>query len=281
MRASWRNHAGWWVLIAPALLLLLLFYVLPVGQVLLISFTEPTLGFENYALLGSSESVRKVIVTTLRIGGITTIIALALGYALAFQIAMSGPRVQRWWMLVVLIPLWISVLVRSFAWVTLLGRQGVINTVLLQLGLIQTPLPLIWNEFGIIVGMVHIMIPFAVMPMLATMRDIDPRILAAARGLGAGRTTAFMRIYLPLSAPGIIAATMLVFILTLGFYITPALLGGGRTLMAAEWISMQILDLVRWGLGAMMATVLVVGILLTRVVFAKFVDFRRVFGVGR
>ena len=112
------------------------------------------------------------------------------------------------------------------------------------------------------------------------MREIDPRLLAAARGLGASRFTAFHRVFLPLSAPGLIAAAVLVFIFSLGFYITPAILGGGKTLMAAEWIKIQILDLVRWGMGAMLATVLVVAILATLAVFSRVVDLRRIFGAG-
>src|SRR5206468_2482142 len=147
-------------------------------------------------------------------------------------------------------------------------------------GIIDEPLALVWNEFGIIVGMVHYMVPYAVLPMLSAMREIDPRVLAAARGLGAGRAAAFLRVFLPLSIPGVIAAGVLVFIFSLGFYITPALLGGGKTLMAAEWIKLQILDLIRWGLGAMMATVLVVAILATLAVFSRVVNLRRLFGSG-
>jgi putative spermidine/putrescine transport system permease protein len=178
------------------------------------------------------------------------------------------------------VPLWISVLVRAFAWVTLLRRQGLVNNTLLELGVIAEPLPLVWNEFGIIVGMVHYMVPFAVLPMLAAMREIDPRLLAAARGLGASRGEVFRRVFLPLSMPGVIAAGVLVFIFSLGFYITPAILGGGKTLMVAEWIGLQILDLIRWGLGTMMATMLVIAILLTLVVFSRVVDLRRIFGSG-
>jgi putative spermidine/putrescine transport system permease protein len=155
-----------------------------------------------------------------------------------------------------------------------------VNNTLMNAGVITEPLPLVWNEFGIIVGMVHYMVPFAVLPMLASMREIDPRLLAAARGLGATRGQVFRQVFLPLSKPGILAACVLVFIFSLGFYITPAILGGGKTLMVAEWISLQILDLIRWGLGTMMATVLIFTIILTLVVFARIVDLRRIFGSG-
>jgi putative spermidine/putrescine transport system permease protein len=275
-----RRDAGWWALILPAFLLMTAFYVAPIVQVLAISFTEPQPGLGNYERLLTSESVHRVILTTLRICVATTVLALLLGYVLAYKITLADERARRWWILAVLVPLWISVLVRAFAWVTLLRRQGLVNEGLLAAGVIAEPLALVWNEFGIIVGMVHYMVPYAVLPMLANMREIDPRLLAAARGLGGGRVTVFGRVFLPLSLPGLIASGVLVFIFSLGFYVTPAILGGGRTLMVAEWIGLQILDLLRWGLGTMMATMLVVTILVTLAVFSRVVDLRRLFGSG-
>jgi putative spermidine/putrescine transport system permease protein len=275
-----RTGLGWWLLILPAVLLLLVFYIAPIAQVLAISFSEPEPGFANYERLFTSESVQRVILTTLRICLITTVLALLLGFAVAYAITLASPRARSWWMLAVLVPLWISVLVRAFAWVTLLRRQGLVNDTLMSWGLIAEPLPLVWNEFGILVGMVHYMVPFAVLPMLSAMREIDPRLLAAARGLGATRGQVFRQVFLPLSMPGVIASGVLVFIFSLGFYITPAILGGGKTLMVAEWISLQILDLIRWGLGTMMATMLIVAILVTLAVFSRVVDLRRMFGAG-
>jgi putative spermidine/putrescine transport system permease protein len=273
-----RRDLGWWALLLPAFLLMTVLYVAPILQVLAISVTEPTLGTANYERLLSNAGVQRVVWTTLRIGLLTTAMALLLGYALAYVIALAQPAAQRWWLLGVLLPLWISVLVRAFAWVTLLRRQGLVNQGLQATGLIDAPLQLVWNEFGVVVGMVHYMVPYAVLPMLASMREIDPRLLAAARGLGASRGAVFGRVFLPLSLPGVVAAAVLVFIFSLGFYITPAILGGGKTLMAAEWIKLQILDLVRWGMGAMLATVLVAAILATLAVFSRVVDLRRLFG---
>lgn len=277
MSALHSNRLGW-ALILPAVVLMALFYFVPVLQVLAISFTEPEVGFQNYELLATNSSVQKAIITTLRISTITTVIALILGYVLAYQMTVCGPAARRWWYLIVLIPLWISVLVRSFAWVMLLRRQGLVNESLIGLGLIDEPLRLIWNEFGIIVGMVHYMIPFAVLVLAASMKDIDLRLMVAARGLGASRVTAFFLIFLPLTIPGILGATLLVFIITLGFYITPALLGGGKTLMVSEWIKNQILGMVQWGPGAMLATTLVLGILVTLFIFSRFVDLKIAFG---
>lgn len=273
-----RRDAGWWALLLPAFLLMTILYVAPIVQVLAISVTEPQPGFGNYERLFTNAGVQRVIGTTLRVCAVTTALALLLGYALSYVIALARPAAQRRWLLAVLLPLWISVLVRAFAWVTLLRQQGLVNQGLQAAGLVDEPLRLVWNEFGIVVGMVHYMVPYAVLPMLASMREIDPRLLAAARGLGASRRAAFLRVFLPLSLPGLVAAGVLVFIFSLGFYITPAILGGGKTLMAAEWIKLQILDLVRWGMGTMLATVLVVAILATLALFSRAVDLGRLFG---
>jgi putative spermidine/putrescine transport system permease protein len=270
----------WWLLILPALVLMLAFYAFPLAEVLWISFTEPEPGLGNYERLFTSPAVQRVWITTLRICVITTVITLLAGYVVAYALASAPPRMQRWMFLFILLPLWISVLVRAFAWVTLLRRQGLINEALMGAGLIDEPLRLIWNEFGIAVGMVHYMIPYAVLPLYASMRDIDPRLVPAARGLGASRFQAFRSVFLPLTRPGIIAATVLVFIFSLGFYVTPAILGGGRTLMIAEYIKLQILDLIRWGLGTMMASTLLIAIFLMLWIMSRVIDIRRVFGSG-
>lgn len=270
----------WWLLILPALILMLVFYAFPLAEVLWISFTEPEPGLGNYERLFTSGAVQRVWMTTLRICVITTVITLLAGYVVAYALCSASPRMQRWMFLFVLLPLWISVLVRAFAWVTLLRRQGLINEALMGAGLIDEPLRLIWNEFGIAVGMVHYMIPYAVLPLYASMRDIDPRLVPAARGLGASRFQAFRSVFLPLTRPGIIAATVLVFIFSLGFYVTPAILGGGRTLMIAEYIKLQILDLIRWGLGTMMASTLLIAIFLMLWIMSRVIDVRRIFGSG-
>ena len=270
-----------WLLVLPFLLLVGGLFLGPILNVLWISVTDPAPGFGNYAQLGSSDTLRRILWTTLRVCVICTAFSVILGYSIAYAMVHATGPAQSRMVGLLLISFWISVLVRTFSWLMLLGRNGVVNSGLEALGIITAPIAFMRNELGVLIGMVHYMVPYAVLPMLAAMREIDPRLLAAARGLGASRFTVFSRIFLPLSAPGLIAAGVLVFIVTLGFYITPAILGGGKTLMAAEWIKIQILDLVRWGMGAMLATVLVVAILTTLAVFARVVDLRRVFGGGR
>ena len=244
----------------PALLLLLFAYLVPLSQVLVISVTDPELGLGNYALLVTSPSIARVLATTARICAITAVVTLGLGYVVAYCMTQARPAVQRLMLVGVLLPLWVSVLARSFAWVTLLRREGVVNSLLLGMGVIQAPLPLIWNEFGVSLGMIHTMLPYAILPMASHMRGLDPALLAAARGMGASRTQTFARVFLPLSLPGVIGAGVLVLIFSLGFYVTPVLLGGGRVLMVAEYISLQIQNLLQWGTGTMLATSLIVAI---------------------
>lgn len=279
-RAALSTQQFYWLLIAPALLTMAAFYFYPLAKVLWISVTEPKPGLANYALLATSESVQRTLMTTARICLVTSAITLVLGYVVAYAMIHAGERQLRWLTFCVLLPLWISVLVRAFAWVTLLRSNGLINQGLQQIGLISEPLALVRNEFGVMVGMIHYMIPFAVLPLYSNMRTIDLRLVAAARGLGAGPFEAFRRVFLPLSVPGIVGAGILIFIFSIGFYVTPAILGGGRVLMVAEYIGVQILSVLRWGTGAMLATTLLVSVLLLMATLSRVVNLRRLFGAG-
>ncbi|MBN9451319.1 MAG: ABC transporter permease [Bosea sp.] len=274
------THTRYWLLIAPALFMLCVFYIYPIGRVLWMSVTVPAPGLGNYELLATSASIHKMLLTTARITMVTTVVTLILAYILAYTLVHSSPRTQRWMFLGILIPLWISVLVRAFAWFVLLRRDGLINSVLMSSGIIDTPLSLIWNETGVMIGMIHYMLPLGVLPIYANMRDIDQRCIAAARGLGAKRFEAFRRVFLPLSLPGVVGAGILVFIFSLGFFVTPALLGGGKTLMIAEYIKVQILEVVRWGLGTMLAATLLLLIGGLLAALSRLVNLRKLFGAG-
>jgi putative spermidine/putrescine transport system permease protein len=244
------------VLALPGILLLVIAFVVPVLLVLAISVREPQPGFSNYAILLESAAVQSVLWRTFRIAAVVTLLATAGGYLIAFAMVNASSRWQTVLLIVVLIPLWSSVLIRSFAWVTLLRSNGLINQGLEWLGVIDSPLALVRNELGVVIGMTHVMLPLATLPIYAVMRSLDGRLLQAARSLGASAKHAFATVFLPLSAPGIIAGATLVFVNAIGFYITPAVLGGGRVLMAAEYIEVQISSTLRWGLGTMVATVL-------------------------
>ena len=268
----------YWLLIVPAVALMAGLYFFPLVKVLLISVSEPEPGFGNYEKLISSESIHQTLIVTLRICVITTFFTLLLGYVVSYAMVQASMSWLRWLMFFVLLPLWISVLVRAFSWITLLRSNGLVNEALLAWGVIDSPLSLMRNEFGVSVGMIHYMLPFAVLPLYANMRTIDLRLIAAARALGAPPWTAFRRIFLPLSMPGVVASSMLVFIFSMGFYVTPALLGGGRVFMVAEYIGIQITQTLRWGVGTMLAAVLLVSILLLLLLLGRVVNLRKLFG---
>ena len=268
----------YWLLVLPALVVMLAFYVWPLLEILWISVTEPEFGLGNYSALWTSNSIRKISLTTLRICIETTVITVVLGYLVAYAMAHVGRRQLTAMMFFVLLPFWLSVLIRAFSWVMLLRTEGVINEGLLALGVVDEPLRLVRNELGVVIGMVHFMLPLAILPIYANMSGIAPVYVAAARGLGARASQAFRIIYLPLSKPGVIAATLLVFVFSIGFFVTPAILGGGRVVMISEYISVQIQELLRWGLAAMLSTTLLACTFLVLGVAARFVDLRTVFG---
>jgi putative spermidine/putrescine transport system permease protein len=274
-----RVSRAYWALVVLPLVALSVFYIYPLSKVLWLSVTVPKPGFGNFMLLATSEGVQRILMTTVRLCIITSIIALLMGYLIAYVMAHVSTQHRSWILLVVLLSFWLSVLIRAFAWLTLLQSRGLINTALMQLGLISEPLPLVRNEFGVVLGMVHYMIPYAVLPLYANMQGIDTRLELAARGLGATPLRVFFRVYLPMTVPGIVSAGILVFIYALGFYITPALLGGGKTIMLAEYISIQIIDTLNWGTGAMLATTLLITVVLLLCVVARFVSLRDVFGI--
>ncbi len=277
--ARWLN-AGW-VLVAPFLLIVVALYLGPIIDILRVSFTDPQPGFQNYARLWESDSLVRILWTTFRVCAVTTVLAVGLGYLVAYTITHAAPGERKLMLTVILLSFWISVLVRTFAWIMLLGHNGVVNTWLMALGLVSQPLPLMRNETGVIIGMVQYMIPYAVLPLLANMQGLDQRVMNASRSLGAGRWQTFRRIYLPLTLPGIVAASVLVFIVSLGFYVTPAILGGGKVLMMAEYISVQVLITTRWGLAAMLATVMLASVLALLFVLNRFMPLGKAMGGSR
>ncbi len=272
------GRAAYWLIMMPAVLMLVLVYFVPLLDVLLTSVTDPKPGLDNYALLFTSASVQNALLTTLRVAAVTTFFALLLGYLVAYAMRGAASRQQRLMLFCVLLPFWISILVRSFAWLTLLRGSGPINGLLIGMGLTDEPLDLVRNETGVLIGMVHVMLPYAVLTLYANMRGIDVGLVAAARSLGASRLQAFRMVFLPLTRPGLIGAGTLIFILSLGFYVTPALLGGGKVLMIAEYVAVQINDTLRWGLGTMLATALMIAVLGTLWALSRVIDVKRLFG---
>jgi putative spermidine/putrescine transport system permease protein len=247
--ASRPSPIAW--LIAPALLLFVLFFVLPFGVMAVMSFYSGNPVTNPNAFLTTRHYVRFInddagifhdaLWSTLRIGFVTTIVSLLVGYPLAHWMARMHSRVGHVLVLMAVIaPLLTGIVVRTFAWMTILQDKGVINTTLISMGLISKPLPLMYNEFGTIVALVHIYVPFMVLTLTGVIGRIDERLEQAARSLGAGRLRAFAEVTLPLSLPGILAGSLLVFALSISAYVTPSLMGGTDVLTLPMLIAQQV-----------------------------------------
>jgi mannopine transport system permease protein len=246
------------VLIAPLVLLLAWAFFLPIGRLLLTSVTQPSLSLARYERLLAEPLYLQVILRTVRIAFICTAGALLLGYPVAALMAQPGRILPKVAAACVLIPLWTSVLVRSYAWIALLERRGVINGLLSESGMIKTPLTMLYTEGAVLLAMTHVLLPFMVLPIFSALRALPPDLPRAAANLGAGRVRVFFAVVLPLSLPGVFAGCLLVFVLSLGFYVTPALVGGPRTLMIATLISQQATELLDWPFAGAISCVLLV-----------------------
>ncbi|WP_394890436.1 ABC transporter permease [Mesorhizobium sp. AaZ16] len=269
-----RTSFYWWLL-APAIAFFLLFAIWPIGQIAALSISEPAPGIGNYLRLFTDGGLHKLLWTTVRISVIATATSVSLGYILAFAIVQSKSAPARFLIACTLIPFWLSVVVQAFSWILLLRSNGLVNTLLLEYGIISAPLVMMRNEFGVMVGMVHFLAPVAAMVLIGNLRSIDNRLVLAAKSLGAGPYQAFRMVYFPLSLPGLIGAVVVVFILALGFFVTPALLGGGRTVMVAEYISVQVLTVARWGVASMLSIVLLIAVMLLLVLVSRVIDLRK------
>ncbi|MBX3583411.1 MAG: ABC transporter permease [Rhizobiaceae bacterium] len=258
------NRTGAALTIAPLLLFLAVAYAWPFLGVVKWSFTLPEPGFGQYRTLVADPLVQSVFLRTMRICIAVTLASVIGAYAIAVVWVRGTPTQRMLAEFCILVPFWISVLTRAFGWVALLSNRGLINTWLQSAGIISEPLALVRNELGVIIGMTHFLIPFAVFPLASAMRSLDDRVLLAARGLGASRTRTFWTVFVPMTASGIIGSALIVFVFALGFFVTPAILGGGRSVMVAELVYLRIFQSPDWGLGAAISVVLVlfVGLLM-------------------
>lgn len=249
---SWKGFGS----AVPALALLSLFFILPVLALLLRSITEPQLGLQNYQEIFATSTYARVLYNTFLVAGVVTLVSLLVGYPVAWLLAIMPRRWATVVFTIIVLSMWTNLLARTYAWMVLLQRTGVINKTLMSLGIISEPLPLINNLTGVTIGMVYIMLPFIILPLHATLRGIDPAILNAAALCGAGPFQSFRRVLLPLSAPGAAAGALMVFVMSLGYFVTPSLLGGTSNMMLAAMIAQLIQSLLNWGLGGAAAFIL-------------------------
>jgi len=265
-------------LVSPALLVILLLIVLPVGWLTWQSVYHDGFTLEHYRRIFTEDIYWRSFALTFEISLAVTVLALLLGYPVAY-LANAVPRAWSTLILaLVVLPFWTSVLVRAYAWLVLLQRTGVINQLLHYLDVIGEPLALVHNPFGVVVATVHILLPFMVLPLYATMQKIPNDLMQAGASLGASPAFTFVRVFLPLSLPGILAGSTMVFVLCLGFYITPELLGGGRTVMVSMLVSRNVELYNQFGAASAVAVVLLASVLLIFFVVSRFISLDRVLG---
>ncbi|MDP3601695.1 MAG: ABC transporter permease subunit [Bosea sp. (in: a-proteobacteria)] len=272
---AFRLGALW--LAVPGLLFLAVFFVWPVAQLMGLSLFDPNSGkasIATYQRIAATDVYLRVLGITFRIAGYTALYSLLIGYPLAYWLSRLPDLYRGRMLLFVMVPFWTSYLVKTFAWMIVLGRSGIINSLATGSGLVDQPLTLLHNEFGVMVGMVHAMVPLAVMTMLPVMAGIDRRLVQAAQTLGASPAHAFWLVYFKLSLPGVAAAGLLVFISSLGFFIVPAFLGGRRETMLAQLIITQVQELLNWPFAGALAAMTLAAALISCWVYD------RVFGIS-
>jgi ABC-type spermidine/putrescine transport system permease subunit I len=278
-----REARRYLLMLVPAVLVLLVLFVYPLLGIADRSVYKPRVGYtlDYYAQIWRVPVYLTVIWRTFTTSAAVTLLCLALGYPLAYLLATLRPRAARLLMIVVILPFFTSIIVRTYAWMVLLGSNGVVNQYLTWLGLTEAPLPLLYNTGGVLIGMTYVLLPYMILTVYSVMRGIDPAFVRAAHSLGASRWQAFRRVFLPLSMPGIAGGTLLVFILSLGFFITPALMGGPSDVMIAMLIEREVEFTLNWSFASALAVVLLALTLVGFVGYNRIVRLERIFEAPR
>lgn len=267
------------LLAGPLLILLGVFYLYP----LLALFPESLMHEGNFSLEHYHHFFREplysfILFRTVRIAAYVTVLCFLLGYPVAYVLAfMKNSKLSNMLMICVLLPFFTSILVRSYAWIVILQTKGLINSLLLASGIVDKPIGLLYNEMAVIIGMVHIMMPFMILPVYSVLKNMDRNLLRAARNLGASAVKAFLKVTFPLSLPGVGSGVMFTFILSLGFFITPALLGGPKTLMISTLIEQQINRLMNWNFAGAISVILLLTTIAVIAVFDKIVGLDKIY----
>jgi putative spermidine/putrescine transport system permease protein len=268
---GWAVRIGWGWMALPGVLLIAVLFLYPFIETAIKSFVDPSPA--NYAIFAESAAYRKSLLTTFQTAFLVSLSCLVLGYPYAYAMYKVGPRTRAVLGFLVLLPFGTSLLVRTYAWTVWLQDNGIINQALRGLGLIDAPIPMIRTTFAVTVGMTHALLPFMVFPIYAAMTRVPTDLVPAAMSLGAGKALAFRRVFLPLTMTGVMAGTLLVFVLSLGYYITPALLGSPRNGMLSELIVNQVGTQLKFGIGAAISMVLMVLTLVTLFIGTRLVKF--------
>ena len=251
-------------LAAPSILIIIAVIMIPLGWLFYLSLIGKGGEFSlvNYQKMIEYKSYARVYLTTFEVSILTTLVCILIGYPLAYFLSQLSQRMAGIFMLTVLLPFWTSLLVRTYAWLVLLQKKGLLNEFAIQIGLWETPVKLVHNMTGTLIGMAHIMLPFLVLPLYGAMRRIEPDLMRAAANLGAKPVQVFWKVFFPMSLPGMVAGSLIVFVLCLGFYVTPAVLGGGRVVMVATQITAILENQFNWGAASALGVVLLIATLI-------------------
>jgi putative spermidine/putrescine transport system permease protein len=266
------------LLLLPCLIWIFIFFLLPLALMCWRSLASEGFSFAPYAVLFSSPLYVKVMLTTLKMASVATLGALLLAYPIAYALTVTAGRLRAVILLFILIPYWVDIIVRSFSWLIMLGDNGLINKALTGLGLVREPLPLLYNAFSVLVAMIQILLPIAIVTLFGAMLRIDRTLIAAAKIHGASDWQAFRTVFFPLSLPGVYAAGLLVFILALGFYVTPALLGSPKETMIAQTIMVEASQLLDWAQASAAGAVLLVITTSIAAIYNRYFSLDRLWG---
>lgn len=273
------------MLLAPALVTLLFLMVIPMAILLVYSFfrhidiavDEPAFQFASWQEFFSDSYYHYGIWQTIRLSAITTVICMVVGYIPAYYIAHTTFRHKWLLMLLLILPFWVSFVIRTLSWIHILGKEGAINALLLDLGIIDAPLKMLYTEGSVILGLLHFLLPYMIINVYVSLEGIDRNLVAAARTLGATSWQAFLQVTLPLSVPGLAAGTLLCFVLAAGSYVTPLLLGGPDDFLFGNLIFDAMIDEVNWPLGATLSFVLLVLLGAVVVIYNRFMGLSQIY----
>lgn len=267
---------------SPALILILIILVIPVGWLFYVSFigADGTFSLENYERMTRSKSYARIFRTTFEVSFLTTVLCILIGYPLAYFMSQLPNRMANLCMITVLLPFWTSLLVRTYAWLVLLQKRGLVNNWAISAGLWDDPIKFVHNLNGTLIGMVHIMLPFLILPVYGAMRAIDKDYLKAASNLGATPIRSFWTVFFPLTTPGLFAGALMVFVLCLGFFVTPAVLGGGKVIMVSMKIVSNIELFVNWGAASALGVILLIITIATLWIASRFLNLQNMVGGG-
>jgi len=255
--------------ILPPLIIVVISFNIPLFLMLIRSLFSPDFTFEQYVYLVDHPIYLQILANTFKTAIIVSLLCCLLAYPLAHWITLLAGQVKLFVLGIIAMSFLVSILIRTYAWIVILGNNGIVNRTLLEMGLIGSPLQLIYNDLGVTLGTINVLLPFAIFPLYAAMLKIDKRLIKAAYSLGSKPITVFTKIYLPLTLPTLLSSAILVFIMTLGFFITPAILGGGKVQMVATILDTLINRLANWNLASAISTILLMVTIALYIVYRK------------